>query len=87
MTSLQRLSASLLPYRKKLFATAMIGLAVSVALIFLARSVIGFALAGPLVCLPWGLMCVSGAKNSLLTAFFLMLALVGIAWPFIVLLG
>jgi hypothetical protein len=87
MASLQQLSTSLLPYRWKLFAVAMVGLVASVALIFLAHSVMGFALAGPLVFLPWGLMCMGGAKNSLQSAFFLVLVLAGIAWPFIVLLG
>jgi hypothetical protein len=87
MASLQQLSTSLFPYRRKLLAVAMLGLVASVALIFLARSVMGFALAGPLVFLPWGLMCVGGAKNSLQSAFFLVLVVAGIAWPFIVLLG
>jgi hypothetical protein len=87
MASLQQLSITLFPYRWKLFAVSMAGLAVSVALIFLARSSMGFALAGPLVFLPWGLMCVGGAKNSLQAVFFSVFSLLGLAWPFIVLLG
>jgi hypothetical protein len=87
MASLQQLSATLFPYRWKLFALSMAGLAVSAALIFVARSSMGFALAGPLVFLPWGLMCFGGAKNSLQTVFFSVFSLLGLAWPFIVLLG
>ena len=87
MSSLQQFSTTLFPYRWKLFAVAMVGLVVSVALIFLAHSAMGFALVGPLVCLPWGLMCVGRAKNSLVSAFFLVFAFLGIAWPVIVLLG
>ncbi len=87
MASLQQLSASLFPYRWRLLAISMAGLLVSVALIFLARSTLGFALAGPLVLLPWGLMCVARSRYTFLSAFFLILVALGIAWPFIVLLG
>jgi hypothetical protein len=87
MASLQQLPITLFPYRWKLFTVSMAGLVVSVALIFLARSAMGFALAGPLVFLPWGLMCVGGARNSLQVVFFSVFSLLGLAWPFIVLLG
>jgi hypothetical protein len=87
MASLRQLSASLFPYRRRLLAIAMAGLLVCVALIFLAPSKLGFALAGPLVLLPWGLMCLARSRYTLLSAFFLILVALGIAWPFIVVLG
>jgi hypothetical protein len=68
-------------------AIAMVGLLVSVALIFLARSTLGFAIAGPLFLLPWSLMCVARSKYAFLSGFFLIFVALGIAWPFIVLLG
>jgi len=87
MAFLQQLSASLFPYRRWLLAISMAGLLVSVALFFLAPSTLGFAFAGPLVLLPWGLMCVARSKYTVLSAFFLILVALGTAWPFIVLLG
>jgi hypothetical protein len=87
MAGLQQLSTNLFPHRWKLFVVCMAGLAVSVVLIFLARSTMGFALAGPLVFLPWGLMCIGNSKNSLQAVFFSVFSLLGLAWPFIVLLG
>jgi len=87
MAALQQLSTILFPYRWKLFAVSIAGLAASAAIIFLTRSAVGFALAGPLVFFPWGLLCVGGSKNSLQAAFFSVFSLLGLAWPFIVLLG
>jgi hypothetical protein len=87
MASLQQLSTALFPYRWKLLAVSMAGLIVSLAVIFLTRSAIGFALAGPLVVLPWGLICIGGAKNLPQAAFFSVFSLLGLAWPFVVLLG
>lgn len=87
MAFLLQLSSSLFPHRWRLLAISMAGLLICVALFFLAHSAIGFALAGPLVLLPWGLMCVARAKYALQSAFFLALATFGLAWPLIVLLG
>ena len=87
MASLQQFSASLFPYRRRLLAVSMVGLLVSLALIFMARSTLGFALAGPLFLVPWGLMCVARARFAFLSVLFLILVALGVAWPFIVLLG
>ena len=87
MASLQQLPASLFPYRWRLLGISMAGLLVCLALIFLARSKFGFALAGPLVLFPWGLMCVARSQYAVLSVFFLVLSGLGVAWPFIVLLG
>lgn len=86
MTIPQRLSASLFQYRWKLFAASLIGMAICGVVIFTARSNVGFALTGPLVLTPWGLMCVARTKHFLVSVFFIGLALLGLAWPFIVLL-
>lgn len=87
MTSLQQLSSLLFPHRRRLLAISMAGLLICIALFFLARSALGVALAGPLVLLPWGLMCVARSRYAFQSAFFLVLAALGLAWPFIVLLG
>jgi hypothetical protein len=87
MSFLRQLPGSLFPYRWWLLTFSMCGLLLSLAVIYFARSPVGFALAGPLTCTPWGLICVARSKLVSLTAFFLMLSAVGLVWPFVVLLG
>ena len=84
------------PVRGYLLATALSGLAVSLAIIFFSSTpAVGFALAGPLVILPWCLMCVAVARPNSpwmphwlyawTVAFYLCGAALGISWPVIVL--
>lgn len=86
-TWLLRFSALVRPHRWKLLAAAIAGLAISLALVFTVPSDVGFALMGPWVVVPWGLMCVGSAKNPLQAGFFSAFTLLGAAWPFVVLLG
>jgi hypothetical protein len=81
-------------FRWHLFATASIGFAISVALIFSPYSTAGFALLGPLFMVPYCLGIVAFSKPSkwmpqellpAATAFFLLGACLGLAWPLIVL--
>ena len=77
------------PLRWRIACVAMLGLLVTVLLIFFVRSNIGFALAGPLFMVPWCLMCAAMARNpSRISLMFLAFCcLVGFTWPAIVLLA
>ena len=86
-TRLLQLSMFLRPHRWKLLATAIAGLAISLALIFTVPSAVGFALMGPSVVVPWGLMCAGSARSPLQASFFFSFTLLGAVWPLVVLLG
>ena len=75
-------------------AVALAGFAASVALIFSSASTAGFALAGPFGFFPYCLMCIAFSKPPKWLppklfvpgiAFGVFSALIGLAWPFIVL--
>ena len=89
MEKLQSFAKKLRPLRWILALAVMIGFFATGLTLFLVPSSLGFALAGPLVIVPWCLMSISFARNpsnqSLL--FALLCCGVGVAWPAIVLLG
>lgn len=69
--------------------SAVLGLCAMGLTLFLVPSNLGFALAGPLVIIPWCLTSISFSRNP--TYLSLLFALfgcgVGLVWPAIVLLG
>ena len=77
------------PLRWQLTCVAMLGLLVTVLLIFFVRSNIGFALAGPLFIVPWCLMCavVARSPSRLSLMFLAFCCILGLTWPAIVLLA
>jgi hypothetical protein len=82
-------------HRWWLLAATFVGACITAATLVFVPSSLGFALAGPLVGVPWFLFCMgmalrpgspSQALKPLAIPFFGMMLLVALAWPVIVLL-
>ena len=94
MSNLQRIREKLIPFRWHLVAFTLVGLAVSVALVFSPYSTAGFALAGPLFMAPYCICITAFSKPSkwmpqellpVATVFAFLGVGLGVAWPLIVL--
>ena len=82
MNFLSKLAEKLRSCRFLITIVAVIGLVLTGALIAFVPSQLGFALAGPLVIFPWGLLCIAYARKppAPVVAFFAVFALCGLAW-------
>ena len=89
MEKLQIMVVKLHRFRWFIALLAGFGFCATGLTLFFVPSNLGFALAGPLVIVPWSVMSVSFSRNpsdhSLLFALFCIGA--GLAWPVIVLVG
>ena len=82
MNSLSKLAEKLRAHRLLIATAVVIGLAATGVLIALVPSQLGFAMAGPLVVFPWGLLCIAFARqpSAAVVAFFAAFSLCGFAW-------